>query len=243
MKLTLEEARKALKRAEKVAVLTGAGISAESGIPIFRGKDGLWQKHEIEKVATLTGFLADPDYAWKFHSELMKIISKAKPNRAHYVLAEMEPHFPEFHVITQNVDNLHQEAGSKNVIELHGNIWRVKCLEEEKIYPVKKEELEKFNTHCPKCGGLLKPDVVFFGEPLPKDALGKALTVSAEADVMFVVGTSAVVQPAASLPFITKENRGLIFEFNPETTALTKFADFSLKEPATKGLDLFWKEF
>jgi len=240
MTLTLEEAQGKLKEAEKVVALTGAGISAESGIPVFRGKDGLWNEYEIQRVATMPGFLADPEYAWKFHYELLMNTHRAKPSRAHHILAEMEEHFKEFHVITQNIDNLHQNAGSKDVIELHGNIWNVKCLDDGRVYPVDKGTLDDFKTTCSRCGGLLKPDVVFFGEALPHEALQRALRVSEEADIMLVIGTSAVVQPSASMPYLTKQHGGLIFEFNPNPTILTSSVDFPLQEGASKGLEMIW---
>ena len=242
MTLTLKEAKRKLKEANKVAALTGAGISAESGIPVFRGKDGLWNTHEIERVATLPGFLADPDYGWKFHLDLMKSIHKARPSRAHHILAEMEKYFPEFHVITQNIDNLHQDAGNSDVIELHGNIWNVRCLDENRVFPVQKETLDDFQTRCDRCGGVLKPDVVFFGEALPGTALERALIVSEEADIMLVIGTSAVVQPSASMPYLTKQHGGQIFEFNPNPTVLSSSADFTLLENASKGLEMVWGE-
>ena len=241
MKLSLEEARRELKKAERVAVLTGAGISAESEIPVFRGPDGLWNETEIQRVATMPGFLGDPDYAWSFHLELMKIIHRAKPNRSHQILAEMEKHIDSFHLITQNIDNLHQDAGSSDVIELHGNIWNVKCLDEDKIFPVDQSSLDDFQTRCEHCGGVLKPNVVFFGEALPREALEKAVKVSQEADIMLVVGTSAVVQPAASLPFLTKQSGGLIFEFNPNPTSLTLACDISVQESSSTGLERLWK--
>ncbi len=242
MKLDLDEAREILRTARKVAVLTGAGISAESGIPVFRGPDGLWNENEIQRVATIPGFLSDPEYAWTFHLDLMKKIHQAEPSRAHYLLAKLENYYPEFHVITQNVDNLHQNAGNRKVVELHGNIWYVKCLKEERSFPVKRNSLENFKTRC-SCGGVLKPDVVFFGEALPKEALHTALKVSAEAELMLVIGTSAVVQPAASLPYITRENGGMVFEFNPNPTCLTRFTDFSLQDNASTGLELAYQWF
>ena len=241
MAMSFEMAKKRLRQARKVAVLTGAGISAESGIPVFRGENGLWNTYEIERVATIPGFLGDPEYAWGFHLDLLRTVHAAEPSRAHLILAEMEEHFEDFHVITQNVDNLHQDAGNSKVIELHGNIWNVKCLEEEKVYPVDPDSLDDFNIRC-RCGGILKPDVVFFGESLPPGALHEAMRVSAEADLMLVIGTSMVVQPAASMPYITRENGGMVFEFNPNPTQLTLAADFSLLENASKGLEMIWNE-
>lgn len=240
MKLSLEEARKELKQAKRVAVLTGAGISAESELPVFRGPDGLWNEREIQRVATMPGFLGDPDYAWKFHLDLMRQVHRAKPNRSHEILAQMEKEFKSFHLITQNIDNLHQDAGSSEVIELHGNIWKLKCLDEDRVFPVDHESLDDFRTRCHHCGGVLKPHVVFFGEGLPREALERAVAASEEADIMLVVGTSGVVQPAASLPFLTKQSGGLIFEFNPNPTILTNACDFVLQEAASTGLTKIW---
>lgn len=224
----------ALKRANKVVVLTGAGISAESGVPTFRGKDGLWKKYRPEELATPEAFNRDPKLVWEWYNWRRSLIAPLKPNKAHLLLAKMEKIYPEFWIITQNIDGLHQKAGATKVIELHGNIWRVKCTncgyrEENREVPLK-----EIPPKCPKCSGILRPDVVWFGETLPKKALEDAFYHSETADVMLVIGTSAVVQPAASLPIVAKNAGKVVIEVNPEETPISHIVDFSLRKKAAE---------
>ncbi len=220
----------------KVVVLTGAGISAESGIPTFRGKDGLWNKYSPTELATPEAFSRDPELVWKWYDWRRQLIAKAEPNDGHRTLAKMEELFPDFWLITQNVDGLHQRAGSKRVIELHGNIWKVRCVRCGEEGYDHRAPLPEIPPKCERCGGLLRPGVVWFGESLPMDALQRAYKLSEEADVFIVVGTSAQVYPAAELPLIAKRNGAKLIEVNPEETPITPHADVSLRESASTGL-------
>ncbi len=223
-----------LKSAKKLVVLTGAGISAESGVPTFRGKDGLWKKYKPEELATPWAFKRNPKLVWEWYDWRRSLIAPLEPNEAHKLIAKLEELYPEFVLITQNVDGLHKKAGSKNVLELHGNIWRVKCTncpykEENKTVPLK-----EIPPKCPECGNLLRPDVVWFGEPLDTDILDEAIFHSETCEVMLVIGTSAVVQPAASLPLLAKNKGAKIIEVNPEETPLTSIADWSIRAKAVE---------
>ncbi len=228
-----------MKNVKKIGVLTGAGISAESGIPTFRGAGGLWEGHPIEKVATPEGFEENPTLVWKFYNERRKNIAKAKPNRAHIVLAELEKIY-DVRVITQNIDGLHQKAGSKNVIELHGNIWRVRCTScsyKGYNYDV---PLKNIPPKCPKCGSILRPDVVWFGEAVY--GMDKAFQIAKESELFFVIGTSAQVYPAASLPFLAKDYGAKVVEINVESTPVSVIADYIILERATKALDVLFRK-
>ncbi len=223
-----------MKRSSKIAALTGAGISAESGIPTFRGAGGLWEGYPVEKVATVEGFYENPELVWKFYNERRINISKARPNRAHKALAEMEKMY-DMWVITQNIDGLHTMAGSNNVIELHGNIWRVRCTYCDYHGENMEVPLREIPPKCPKCGEILRPDVVWFGEPV--HMMDLAFKIAEESEVFFVIGTSAKVHPAASLPFIAKNNGATVVEINIERTDVSIIADFILLGRATMILD------
>jgi len=220
----------------RVVVLTGAGISAESGIPTFRGKDGLWNRYNPIDLATPEAFRKDPKLVWEWYDWRRQLIAKAQPNKGHRMIAYMEGKIEDFWLITQNVDGLHQKAGSKKVIELHGNIWKVRCLECGVEYFEYTAPLPELPPRCKECGGMLRPAVVWFGESLPMDALTKAHKVSKEADLFIVVGTSAQVYPAAELPLIAKREGANLVEVNPEETSITPYADVSVRERASTGL-------
>ena len=227
----------AFRSAEHIVALTGAGISAESGIPTFRdAQTGLWAKFRPEELATPEAFARNPGRVWAWYMWRRSFIEQAKPNPAHKALAAMERLAPKFTLLTQNIDGLHQMAGSQQVIELHGNIRRTICAENrhavEKWEPVPEGEAPR----CPICGSPLRPDVVWFGEALPADALEAAYAASRNADVMLVVGTSAMVQPTAMLPVLAAEHGAYLVEINPQETALTEFMDAVLKGPAGKIL-------
>jgi NAD-dependent deacetylase len=221
----LSEALKSLlKKDKRVVVLTGAGISAESGVPTFRGKDGLWKKFKPEELATFDAFISNPQLVWEWYEYRRKLISEVKPNPAHHSLVKIEEYFENFHLITQNVDGLHQKAGSEEVIELHGNIKRNKCIK----CGLKFEEIEYFSKEIPpkcRCGGMLRPDVVWFGEMLPSQAINEAYKVSSLCDIFFSIGTSAVVYPAAHLPVVAKQSGAYLVEINIERTELSDLAD------------------
>lgn len=213
-----------LKSAKSVAVLTGAGISAESGVPTFRGENGLWKKFKPEELATFDAFIRNPELVWEWYNYRRKLIMEVKPNPGHYALVELENLFPDFALITQNVDNLHRRAGSKNVIELHGNIERNYCIKCGRRYDDINLALEMKVPKC-DCGGLIRPDVVWFGEFLPPDAWEKAEMSASRCEVFFSIGTSGIVYPAASLPQIAKRSGAYTVEINIERTDLSWFMD------------------
>ena len=212
-----------LLQARSVAVLTGAGVSAESGVPTFRGVDGLWRQYRAEDLATPEAFHRDPKLVWEWYDWRRQLIAKCQPNLAHYAIAFLERQAQKFLLITQNVDGLHRLAGSIRMVELHGNLWRVRCLQEGKIMEKLDVPLQAFPPRC-ECGELLRPDVVWFGEALSSDALHQAFEAAESCDVFLVVGTSAVVQPAASLPMVARNKGAYVVEVNLEPTPVTAFA-------------------
>ena len=215
-----------LKGARSVVVSTGAGVSAESGVPTFRGEEGLWKKFRAEELATFEAFQANPEIVWEWYNYRREIINKIKPNPGHYAIAEMAGLFDKFQLVTQNVDDLHRVAGSEDIVELHGNIKRNRCLDCGQVsYD---EEFEQFPPLC-KCGGRLRPDVVWFGELLPAGAIEEAFAVSKSCDLFFSVGTSGIVQPAASLPHTAKQHGAFVTEVNIGPTEITFMADLHLK--------------
>lgn len=199
--------------------LTGAGISVESGIPDFRGAGGLWSKYEPAEYATIDAFRQDPEKVWNMLKEVDELISQARPNKAHLGLGELEQMGFLNAIITQNIDGLHQAGGNKNIIEYHGNSTTLSCLWCSKTYPSK----EKRDEHPPKCecGKVLKPDVIFFGEHIPSDALHRSFELAASARALMVVGTSAIVSPANTIPSTAKQGGAKIIEINKERTYLT----------------------
>lgn len=221
-----------LKSAQRVVVLTGAGVSAESGVPTFRdAQTGLWSKFNPEELATPRAFRRNPRLVWEWYEYRRKLVAEAKPNPAHTALAEMERLFPEFHLVTQNIDGLHQRAGSRNVVELHGNITRTKCFDEGTIVS-NWTEIGDVPPKCPNCGGLLRLDVVWFEEPMPEKETALAFRFGTNCDLFFSIGTSAVVYPAASLPFEALESGATVVEINLQSTPLTSKAHFVLAGPA-----------
>ena len=228
-----------IRNAKRASVLTGAGISAESGIPTFRGADGIWAKYDYRKLATPEGFRDDPYLVWEWYRLRQIEMKKAKPNPAHVIIAEMEKHYPEFSVLTQNIDGMHERAGNRKVIELHGNIWRMRCPRDGTVVTLSAPVTE-IPPLC-QCGSIMRPDVVWFGEPLPDEAVDLASKAASQSDVMFVVGTSAVVYPAAALPIITKNSGGLVIEINIEETDVSSYADLSFFGHAGQVLPVLWK--
>ena len=232
-----------LKAAKSVSVLTGAGVSAESGVPTFRdAQTGLWAKYSPEELATPRAFRRHPRLVWEWYAWRRQLVAEAKPNPAHLALAKMEKLFPHFNLITQNVDGLHQRAGSRNVIELHGNITRTKCFDEGTIVSSWKDTGD-VPPKCPICGGLLRPDVVWFEEPMPEAEMELAATASTTCDVFFSIGTSTVVYPAASLPFEALRSGATVVEINPQPTPFTAQAHFALAGAAGVVLPALVKAF
>ena len=224
-----------------VAALTGAGVSAESGVPTFRGESGLWRNFRPEQLATPQAFRRDPTLVWEWYNWRRELIGSCAPNAAHETLAEMERTLPGFTLITQNVDGLHRLAGSRNVLELHGNVWRVRCIGCNKMEQDRRAPLPEIPPRCPRCGELLRPDVVWFGESLPAEVLDAAWTAAAQCRLMLVAGTSAVVHPAASLPLVALQNGARLVEVNPAETPLSAHAHEILRDPAAKALPGWWQ--
>ena len=219
-------------------MLTGAGISAESGLPTFRdAQTGLWSKYKPEDLATPEAFQRNPRLVWEWYAWRRECVAKVSPNAGHLALAEMESRVPHFTLITQNVDGLHQRAGTKRVIELHGNITRTKCFEENAVIQNWIDSGE-VPPRCPHCGGRLRPDVVWFGEALPVNAFNEALEASQASDVFFSIGTSSVVYPAASLACEALQSGALVVEINPDKTPLTSEATFAFQTPSGRLLPL-----
>jgi len=231
-----EDLQETLARATRIGVLTGAGISAESGVPTFRGEDGLWRGHPPEELATPEAFRRDPAFVWEFYDWRRTLLAGCRPNPAHRALAELERVKPGTTVITQNVDGLHQQAGSERVIELHGNIWRVRCLRGCPETLDRRAPLPRPLPPRCQCGALLRPAVVWFGETLPPRALAEADRVAREAEVFLVIGTSGVVEPAASLARIAWSAGARVVEINPEPTPLSSIAHDVFREPASRVL-------
>ena len=235
MKFPVEIIEK-LRTTDSVVVLTGAGASAESGVPTFRdAMTGLWAKYRPEDLATPQAFHANPRKVWEWYQWRRVVIADVEPNNGHYALVEMEKHLgsrnADFTLITQNVDGLHAKAGSQRIIELHGNIQLTKC--DDCLEPVTHwEATDTPPPLCPECAGLLRPDVVWFGEGLPTDALNMAIATAHQGALFFSIGTSAVVQPAASLPIMALEAGALVVEINPNPTPISERVGYFLQGPS-----------
>lgn len=223
----VEIVRDWLKAARRITVLTGAGISAESGISVFRGAEGLWRKRRAETLATPEAFTTDPVLVWEWYNCRREKVAAAQPNQGHLALAELERQTEDFTLVTQNVDGLHDRAGSARPLKLHGDIWELRCQgcgAHSSNYDV---PVSPIPPACP-CGGLLRPGVIWFGEPLPQDVLDEAIRASARVELFLVVGTSSVVYPAAALPQLAKQQGARLVEINLEETPLTPLADLTV---------------
>jgi len=219
-----------LKGSKKIVFVTGAGISQESGIPTFRGKDGYWRRYDPMKLASIDAFYDDPKLVWEWYEDRRKNILSVKPNEGHFAISQMEE-FKDIVVLTQNIDGLHQRSGSTNVLELHGSIIRIKCTVCDFTDNIT-ENFELLPPKC-KCGSMLRPDVVWFGEPLPQNIWQSAIKEASVCDVMVIVGTSLVVSPANTLPVYAKQNGAILIEVNPEKTVMSN--DMALSIQATSA--------
>ncbi len=213
--------------AKKIVFFTGAGISAESGIATFRGKDGIWNKMKPEELANFDAFMRNPQLVWEWYQHRRDIVNKAKPNAGHIAIAELENYF-DVTVVTQNIDNLHRRAGSKKIFELHGNIERNFCINCHTYYNSAEITLNDKTPACEKCGALVRPDVVWFGEMLPQEEFSEGERAAEWSDICFVVGTSAVVYPAAYIPISAKKAGAYLVEINIEPTELSSLAHCSI---------------
>jgi len=227
--------REWMESACSVAVLTGAGISAESGIPTFRGAAGLWRQYRPEDLATPEAFARDPKLVWEWYDWRRGLIAKAQPNAAHCALTRLERRVSDFTLITQNVDGLHDRAGSRNILKVHGDIWTVRCSACGKERQDLRPSIPDLPLRC-ACGALERPGVVWFGEPLPAEVWQRAETAAREAALFLVIGTAAVVYPAAGLANLAKSAGAKVVEINVAETPLSPFVDASLRGPAAEIL-------
>ncbi len=230
----MEELVARLRDARSVLALTGSGISAESGLPTFRGVGGLWRNHRVEELASPEGFAHDPVLVWTWYNQRLAAHRRARPNAGHYALAQLEALYPDFTLVTQNVDSLHLRAGSRNLLELHGNLREARCNVCGARRPLDASGLPLDEIEH-ECGGRMRPDIVWFGESLPRTAWLHAEQAASRADVILVVGTSALVYPAAALA--TRYNASaFVAEINPEETPISGGVDFVLRGTAAREL-------
>ena len=231
-----ESVKNQIKDIKKIVVVTGAGISQESGIPTFRGKDGLWRNHNAMELATIEAFYKNPKLVWEWYNERRKNIFAARPNLGHKAIAELEK-YVEVVILTQNIDGLHQKAGSTKVLELHGSIVKIKC----SVCDFKDEIITEFSEIPPlcKCGNILRPDVVWFGESLPQDVWQKAIIFASQCDLMIIAGISLVVSPANTLPVYAKQNNAVLIEINPENTEMSSEMDLVIRNTSANALPKF----
>lgn len=238
-----EEFLERLRKARHIAILTGAGVSAESGVKTYRDPDGLWAKLNPMELASIDGFLANPRVVWQWYKDRWELLQNIKPNPGHFAIAEMERIFPRITLITQNVDRLHQKAGSANVIELHGNLVENHCMDCKEPFSWDIEPPVKEIPRCKFCQGIIRPSVVWFGEMLPVSAIEEAERAALMCDIFFSIGTSAEVYPAASLPYTARRNGAYIVEVNPNTTTLTQYVNIRLDAPSGVALPLMLEQY
>ena len=231
-----ENIKERVLASEKIVFVTGAGISQESGVPTFRGKDGLWRKYDVMQLATINAFYENPELVWDWYEERRNNIFSAKPNSGHKAIAELEK-YVDVVILTQNIDGLHQKAGSSKVLELHGSIIKIKCT----VCNFRDEIITRFNKLPPicECGNILRPDVVWFGEPLPQDVWEQAMIHAGKCDIMIIAGTSLVVSPANILPVYAKQNNAFLIEINPEETRMSSNMDCSIRRSSAVSLPEF----
>lgn len=239
----VQQAADIIRSSKAITVLTGAGVSKESGIPTFRDAlDGLWTQYNPQELATPFAFMANPKLVWDFYEYRRGIMHGKQPNPGHDALAELERRFPNLQIITQNIDQLHEQSGSKNVIHLHGKIAGNKCFfncqGDPTMVDVSQIEWDKESgpPPCPHCGKWVRPDVVWFGEMLPPREVQAASDAIDASDVMLVIGTSGLVTPAANMPYIVKQHGGTVIEINPDATPISEIADIVLRGPSGEML-------
>ena len=233
-----------LRGAARVTVLTGAGVSAASGVPTFRGAGGLWRRHRAESLATPDAFIRTPALVWEWYDWRRQAIARVEPNAAHRALAQWGRMNPGVTIVTRNVDGLHERAGTTDLVRLHGSIWRLQCWEGcaagSAGWTDDRVPLPTLPPRCPCCGGLARPGVIWFGEALPAHALARA-HAACTCDVFLAVGTSAVVFPAAGLLHEARSRGAFTVEVNPESTGATPEVDLAVRAPAEEILPLLWR--
>ena len=231
--MIFESIKNQIKDVKKIAFVTGAGISQESGIPTFRGKGGLWRNHDAMKLATIDAFYENPKLVWEWYNERRENIFSVSPNQGHKAIADLEKYVKVI-ILTQNIDGLHQKAGSSEVLELHGSIVKIKCT----VCDFKDEIMTKFSEIPPlcKCGNILRPDVVWFGESLPEEIWKHAIVQASQCDMMIIAGTSLVVSPANTLPIYAKQNNAYLIEINPEKTEMSSEMDLIINDTSANVL-------
>ncbi len=231
--MIFESIKNQIKDVKKIAFVTGAGISQESGIPTFRGKGGLWRNHDAMKLATIDAFYENPKLVWEWYNERRENIFSVSPNQGHKAIADLEK-YVKVVILTQNIDGLHQKAGSSEVLELHGSIVKIKCT----VCDFKDGIMTKFSEIPPlcKCGNILRPDVVWFGESLPEEIWKHAIVQASQCDMMIIVGTSLVVSPANTLPIYAKQNNAYLIEINPEKTEMSSEMDLIINDTSANVL-------
>jgi NAD-dependent deacetylase len=238
----VEQIAEVLTNSRRCIVLTGAGISAESGVPTFRGKEGLWGKFRPEELATMDAFLANPKVVWEWYNWRRELMRKVEPNPGHLAITQLEGLCDEFTLITQNVDNLHRVAGTQNILELHGNIHHNKCVDCNKPCELSQNIDPDSIPRCDSCGGKIRPDVVWFGEMLDPQIINQAFQQSEQSEVFFSVGTSAIIHPAASLPPVAKRSGATLIEVNVEETPISFMADFQVRARSGEFLPMLVEE-
>jgi NAD-dependent deacetylase len=230
-----ETAGEWLRSAASVVVLTGAGISAESGIPTFRGPGGLWRSYRPEDLATPQAFVRDPKLSWEWYDWRRSVIAAVEPNAGHAALASIEQRTPRFTLVTQNVDGLHDRAGSRRLLKIHGDIWTLRCTVCSREWRDLRPSLPELPPKC-DCGAMARPGVVWFGETLPHGVWGEAVEATRNAELMLVIGTSVVVYPAAGLVDLVKAVGAKVIEINPAETPVSSLVDLSWRAPAAEAL-------
>ena len=233
-------AKQIIDDSSKITVLTGAGISAESGIPTFRDKEGMWNNINPQDIASPRAFKKDPQLVWEWYDWRRRIINKANPNQGHYALAEIERQKEKFTLITQNIDGLHEIAGSINLVELHGNIWEIRCEKCDTVNKNYEVPIPEIPPKCEKCGEITRPNVVWFEEIIPMHQIDQALLSIEESDLMMIIGTSGVVEPAASMGLLAKQSGKQVIEINLEETPNSAIYDISLQGKSGEILPLFY---
>ncbi|NIP31428.1 MAG: NAD-dependent protein deacylase [Candidatus Dadabacteria bacterium] len=237
----ISKAYELIQESEKITVLSGAGISAESGVPIFRGDGGLWNNYRPEELATPKAFFENPEIVWQWYDWRRSLMKKAEPNAGHYALTELQRQKEKFTLITQNVDGLHQKAGTQDLIEMHGNLWEIRCTKcghIEKNYEVPLKELPPM---CDKCGELMRPNIVWFNEIIPMQVIDKCLLAIEDSDLFLIIGTSGIVEPAASFGILAKQNEKPVIELNLEQSPNTGLYDISIRAKSGEVLPLLVK--